>query len=56
MKTLLWIGLSALIAASAGCVVEDEPRHGRAAVVDSDHHHGPGCGHVYVKGVWYDER
>ena len=30
--------------------------HGRVAVVDSSHHHGPGCGHIFVKGVWYDER
>ena len=55
MKTLIAIVL--LLGFAGGCVVEEEhPHHGAVAVVESSHRHGPGCGHVYVKGVWYDER
>jgi len=55
MKIL--IGMALLLASATGCVVEEEhPHHGGVAVVGAEHRHGPGCGHVYVKGVWYDER
>jgi len=54
MKTLIAITL--VLASAGGCVVEEEHHHGRVAVVESSHRHGPGCGHVYVKGVWYEER
>jgi len=54
MKTLIAITL--LLLSAGGCIVEEEHPHGRVAVVEEGHVHGRGCGHVYVKGTWYDER
>jgi hypothetical protein len=51
------IGLVLLLVFAGGCVVEEEhSHHGRVAVVEAGHVHGAGCGHILIKGVWYDER
>ena len=54
MKKML--GLMLLVLCSGGCFFEDEgPRHhGREAVYETGHTHCVGCGHVQVRGVWYD--
>jgi hypothetical protein len=53
MKALM--GALILLAGFSGCILEEEPRHhGREAVVERDHRHCEGCGHVRVRGVWYD--
>jgi hypothetical protein len=54
MKLKPLLGALLLLGCYSGCVLEEEPRHGRVAVVDAGHHHGEGCGHVQVRGVWYE--
>jgi len=57
MKAVL--GWAFLLAISEGCVVEDEGHghHQREVVqVESGHVHDPGCGHVLIGGIWYEEK
>ncbi len=51
MKTML--GALLLLSCATGCIVEEVP-HGREAVVAPYHRHCVGCGHVQVRGVWYE--
>ena len=43
-----------LLSCAAGCIIEDEPHHGRETVYVEGHRHFVGCGHVEVHGHWYD--
>ncbi|MBV8881041.1 MAG: hypothetical protein JO332_13820 [Planctomycetaceae bacterium] len=43
-----------VLAASTGCIVEPEPRHGREAVYVEGHRHCDTCGHVHYRGHWYE--